>query len=124
MHKSRDIVPLLADSPIGCHIQTIGAVGCSLNDADSCKRFDALLKHGSDNRPNDPYCGQYFKATLVSIRKPDDEYSRRTIEELEKRGFTLLATSPGGHGGGKMLLYGLGFTLPGAPKKKKVQEEE
>ena len=100
----KDKAALEVSEPIGCHLQAIAGVGgCFGYGAGAA--FDALLKqHHGAGKPS-TFHGEYFTATIVSIRIPDET----TVKELENRGFKLLGIQDGAHGNYEMALYGKGF---------------
>ena len=91
---------------MGCHLQAIGGVGPTLTMASGRAQLEKLLErnHGMGNG----YKGQYFTASIVSIRA-ENAADRAVLEEL---GFKLLGIQQGAHGTYKMALYGKGFELP------------
>lgn len=111
-YEEEEMQTLNARTPLGCHLQLIESVGGAFDWAGGVKEFDSLLKksHGQSEGYDD-----YFTGTIVSISQSD----RKTIKELKKRGFKLLGTQRGGHGAYRMGLWGKGFTLPNAARRKK-----
>ena len=97
---------VMANTPLGCHLQAINSVA-GIFDYGRIADFDILLKRGHGVGI---YNGVYFTGTICSVASNS---SAKTFDELEKRGFVILGTQPGAHGNYKMVLYGLGFTLPG-----------
>jgi hypothetical protein len=113
--ESKEPIKLDVNCPVGCHLQTINGVGGALNMPSALAMFDKLLKRGHGEGVT--YAGMHFTGTLVSFS--DNCNCKQTIEILEERGFKYMGSQPGAHGSYRMLLYGLGFTLPGEEKDKK-----